>query len=215
MKLSCAFALLIGLVLLSTSLAGAQSTKFEATLSGKEQSPPIDTPAHGTAVFVLSRSGKSLHYTLSVADIENASMANTHIGRAGEEGPVAVWFYPPKPPAVVKKGKFTGVLARGTITDANLVGPLKGKTIGDLVSDIRADEACVNGPTFRRLRRKSKRRRRPPRTRPKAASRRSRTRRGICTRPRDAQCDAGRNISIRKRPLWRINRMLRTFVRPE
>jgi len=144
MKLSRVFLSLIGLALLSIPVAGAQSAKFEATLSGKKQSPPIDTPAHGTATFVLSRSGKSLHYTLSVADIENASMAHIHIGHAGEEGPVAVWLYPAKPPASVRKGEFTGVLARGPITAASLVGPLKGKTIDDLVNDIKVDDAYVN-----------------------------------------------------------------------
>ena len=55
-----------------------------------------------------------------------------------------MWLYPPQPPPVVKKGKFTGVLARGTITAANLVGPLKGKAVEDLVRDIRAGDAYVN-----------------------------------------------------------------------
>jgi hypothetical protein len=44
----------------------------------------------------------------------------------------------------VKKGKFTGVLAQGTITAANLMGPLQGKTLEDLVSVIKAGDAYVN-----------------------------------------------------------------------
>jgi CHRD domain len=144
MKLSCTLVFLIGLVLLPISLAEAQGARFEATLSGKAETPPVDTPAHGTATFVLGKGGKGLHYTLTVADIENASMAHIHIGHAGEKGPVAVWLYPSKPLAVVKKGKFTGVLARGTITAANLVGPLKGKTIEDLVNAIKAGDAYAN-----------------------------------------------------------------------
>ena len=141
--LSCVLVFLIGLLLLPVSPAGGQSAKFEATLSGKEQAPPIDTPAKAT--FVLSGNGQSLHYTLSVADVENANMAHIHVGRAAEEGPVAVWLYPSSnPSAVVKKGKFTGMLAEGTITAANLVGPLQGKTLEDLVSDIKAGDAYVN-----------------------------------------------------------------------
>jgi hypothetical protein len=139
-KLSC----LVTFGLLLIPLASAQSATFRATLYGKNQSPPITTPAHGTAVFTLSKSGKSLHYRLYVADIENASMAHIHIGLAGEEGPVAAWLYPSKPPAVVKKGEFTGVLAEGIITASSLMGPLQGKTIAALVDDIKAGRAYVN-----------------------------------------------------------------------
>ncbi|MGH9715520.1 MAG: CHRD domain-containing protein [Candidatus Acidiferrales bacterium] len=120
------------------------ATTFHASLSGKNQTPPIDTPAHGTATFTLSKSGKSLSYRISVTDIDDVSMAHIHIGSAGQAGPVAVWLYPSHPPARVKKGKFSGVLARGTITASRLRGPLKGKTIGDLVQDIKSGDAYVN-----------------------------------------------------------------------
>ncbi len=125
-------------------VSASGATTFHATLSGKNQSPPIDVPAHGTATFVLSKSGKSLHFRLYVADIENVSMAHIHIGAAGEEGPVAAWLYPSHPPARVKKGKFTGELATGVITARDLQGPLKGKTVADLVQDIKNGDAYVN-----------------------------------------------------------------------
>ena len=144
MKLIRSLAFVLGFALLLVPVAGAAGTEYEATLSGKQQNPSIETPAHGNAIFVLSKSGRSLTYRLSVADIDSVSMAHIHIGPRGREGPVAVWLYPSKPPAVVKEGKFTGVLARGTITDAQLLGPLKGKTIGDLVNDIEAGKAYVN-----------------------------------------------------------------------
>jgi hypothetical protein len=96
-------------------IAGGQSTRFEAKLSGKNQSPAIGTAAHGEATFRLSSDGKSLSYSLSIMDIENVSMAHIHLGPADEEGPVAAWLYPSKPPAVVKERKSTGVLARGSI----------------------------------------------------------------------------------------------------
>jgi hypothetical protein len=144
MKLAYRLVLLVGFVLLFVPLVGAQSAPFRATLSGKQQNPPIDTPAHGTATFTLSKSGKGLTYRLSVADVEGVSMAHIHIGPEGQEGPVAAWLYPSKPPAVVKEGKFTGVLATGTITAADLLGPLQGKTIADLVDEIKGGTAYVN-----------------------------------------------------------------------
>lgn len=143
-KVSRRLVSVLGLALLFALIASAQGTKFDAKLSGKNQNPVVDTPAHGVATFRLSADGKDLSYRLSVADIENVSMAHIHIGPAGEEGPVIAWLYPSKPPAIVKRGKFTGVLARGTITAADLLGPLQGKTIADLVAEIKAGKAYVN-----------------------------------------------------------------------
>jgi hypothetical protein len=143
MRLVRRLALPIFVVLLFAPLAGAQ-TKFMATLSGKEQNPPIDTPAHGMATFTLSDDGMSLSYTLSVVDTTDITMAHIHIAAEGQDGPVATWLYPSAPHAQVKPGSFTGDLATGTLTAADLVGPLQGKTIADLVADIKAGNAYVN-----------------------------------------------------------------------
>jgi hypothetical protein len=137
-------ALPVFLVLLFAPFAGAQMATFQATLDGKQQSPAIDTTASGTATFTLSADGMSLSYTLSVVDTSDITMAHIHIAAAGQNGPVATWLYPSQPHAETKPGKFTGVLATGTLTAADLVGPLQGKTIADLVADIRAGNAYVN-----------------------------------------------------------------------
>jgi hypothetical protein len=144
MKLIRRLALPVFFVLLFASIAGAQTTTFQATLSGAQQNPPVDTSASGTATFTLSADGASLSYTLSVVDTADISMAHIHIAAAGQNGPVATWLYPSQPHAEVKPGKFTGVLATGTLTAADLVGPLQGKTIADLVADIKAGNAYVN-----------------------------------------------------------------------
>jgi CHRD domain len=132
------------LQVLSVSVAGAQEKSFKAELSGKESVPPVDTPAHGEATFQLSADGNSLSYKLSVSDIENVSMSHIHLGQAGKEGPVAVWLYPSSPPPALKEGKFSGVLAQGTITAANLMGPLKGKPLTALMEEIKNGNAYVN-----------------------------------------------------------------------
>ena len=71
---------------------------------------------------------------------ESACRTHIHTGKMGENGdPVAGLFAGPK-----KEGKFHGVLAKGTITDNDLVGPLAGKTIADLVAMIKDGSAYVN-----------------------------------------------------------------------
>ena len=57
-------------------------------------------------------------------------MAHIHIGRPGVNGPIAVWLYPstataPGPTRV--RTASTVMIAEGTITAANLVGPLAGQ----------------------------------------------------------------------------------------
>ena len=128
-------------VLVPTALA--QKTKFTATLSGGEQVPAIDSSAKGEATFQLNSAGDSLTYTISVTDIEDASAAHIHMAAMGTNGqPVAMLY--PSDASPAKVGKYSGVLAKGTITAAALIGPLKGKTIADLVEQINAGNTYVN-----------------------------------------------------------------------
>jgi CHRD domain len=120
------------------------STNFRAHLDGKEQVPPADTKAQGEATFTLSKDGDSIHYKITVANIENVTMAHIHEGATGANGPVEVWLYPSAPPPKLIPGKSNGVLAEGTITSANLVGPLEGKSLTDLLNDIKSGKAYVN-----------------------------------------------------------------------
>jgi hypothetical protein len=63
-------------------------------------------------------------------------------------GPVVAWLYPAAPPSVLIPGRFQGVLAAGVITEANLVGPLAGQTLGDLIERMEAGETYVNVHTL-------------------------------------------------------------------
>lgn len=124
--------------------AAAQRGPFHANLSGAEQVPPVTTAATGTATFQLSADGKRLTYTLTVDKADNVIMAHIHLGAKGANGPVVVWLYPAHPPEKLKPGSFSGTLAKGTITAVNLTGPLKGKTIADLVARIQSGDTYVN-----------------------------------------------------------------------
>jgi hypothetical protein len=127
-------------MVITASLAFAASGSFKAKLTGKDEVPAVTTKAKGEAVFKLSKDGKELTFTLKVKNIENASAAHIHAGKKGENGgPVVGLFSGPK-----KEGTFSGQLAAGTITDKNLIGPLAGKTVADLVTMIKSGGAYVN-----------------------------------------------------------------------
>jgi hypothetical protein len=119
------------------------------SLSGAEEVPPVATKARGTAIVRWSGDGSELTYRLIVANIQDVTMAHIHLGAAGENGPVVAWLYPSAPPAQLVPGRSSGVLATGTITDADLVGPLTGMTMADLIEAIEAGDTYVNVHTSR------------------------------------------------------------------
>jgi hypothetical protein len=124
----------------------AQNSGFSATLTGNSEVPKIKTQASGNVYFKLNKDSTKLKYTLKVSDAKNVTMAHIHMGVSGKNGPIVVWLYPGprhhKPN--LKKGTTNGVLKSGTITKRNLVGPMKGKTIKDLVNAIKNDSTYVN-----------------------------------------------------------------------
>jgi len=128
-------------IFLTASLGmAAAHGEFKTNLSGKEVVPAVETKATGEADFKLSEDGKELTYILKLKDIENVTAAHIHTGMAGSNGgPVAGLFAGPK-----KGGMFSGELAKGTITEKDLIGPLAGKTVGDLVKMIKEGAAYVN-----------------------------------------------------------------------
>jgi hypothetical protein len=115
---------------------------FEAELLGIEVVPPFETEARGHASFELSTDGTQLHYKVVVNNAQNITMSHIHLGLLGENGPVVAWLYPKGPPPKLIPGWFLGVLGEGDITAALLVGPLKDKSIADLVREMR------NGNTY-------------------------------------------------------------------
>lgn len=132
------FVILLLVIGLAGNSFGAEKS-MKAMLSGSEVVPPATTSATGEATFELSKNGKKLSYKITVKDIENVTAAHIHMGKMGEAGPPLA---PIKMKA--KKGKFSGTLAKGTITAKELMGSLKGKTVNDLVAEIEAGNTYVN-----------------------------------------------------------------------
>lgn len=132
------------LTLAGIAFAGNGSRNYRAHLSGANEVPAVQTNAQGQAVFQLSKDGQTLSYKLIVASIENVRMAHIPIAPESANGPVAAWLYPSAPPMALIPGRFDGVLAEGTLTSANLVDPLAGRPLSDLISAIEAGSAYVN-----------------------------------------------------------------------
>lgn len=124
------------------ALAGQpEARNFVAHLDGDEEVPQRDTLAQGQAIFHLSKDGSELDYQLIVADIENVVAAHIHLGPVGVNGLVVAFLFGTVPPG---GGRVDGVLAQGTITAANLVGPLAGQSLSVLIEAMRTAGTYVN-----------------------------------------------------------------------
>jgi hypothetical protein len=120
--------------------AAKGKTRYVATLMGKKEVPPVVTKAKGSAKFVLTLDGAGLKYAIKESGIDNPTAAHIHSGAPGTNAPVVAVLYP----ATGIESPKENILAKGTITSADLVGPLKGKTIADLLDMIRSGNAYVN-----------------------------------------------------------------------
>lgn len=118
--------------------AGDYPFQCHLTLPGSEMSPAAD------ASFQTSASGEEIHYTLRVRNLSNITMAHLHLGlKEGISTPV-VWLYPSSPPPKLIPGSFDGVLAEGTITAKDLVGPLRGQPLSSLIREMEDGNTYVN-----------------------------------------------------------------------
>ena len=136
---------LLGAFALGFAVIGAAGAGLNANwsdhLTGAEEVPVRPTQAQGQAIFHLADDGQSIDYKLIATNIDNVRQAHIHIGPVGENGPVVVFLYGLVPAG---GGRETGLLAKGSFTAANFVGPLTGQPFSALVDAMRAGRAYVN-----------------------------------------------------------------------
>jgi hypothetical protein len=133
-------AFVLGLGAVGAAAAGL-NRNWSSHASGSLEIPARDTRAQGQVIFQLSDGGTALEYKLIASNIENVIASHIHVGTPDVNGPVGVFLFGPAAPG---GGRTVGVLAEGTITAANFVGPLAGMTIDDLVTLLDAGGAYVN-----------------------------------------------------------------------
>ena len=114
---------------------------FVAHLTGASEVPSHETPAVGEVKFQLSPDGTQLEYRLISSNIHNVIASHIHLAPAGVNGPITVFLFGNVPPG---GGRTDGVLAHGTITAANLIGPLAGHPFSDLIAAMQAETTYVN-----------------------------------------------------------------------
>jgi hypothetical protein len=134
-----------GLVAVGVAVAGIDGN-WSDHANGAQEVPPRDTQGQAQAIFHLSPDGTAIDYKLIAANIDNVFMAHIHMQAPGVNGAIVVWLYPSTAPVAgpVGAGRIDGVIATGTITAANLVGPLAGHPLADLIDAMNTGNAYVN-----------------------------------------------------------------------
>jgi hypothetical protein len=132
---------LVVLLAVAGLASAGENRNYSVHLNGDTEVPANASRAAGQAVFKLSKDGTSLDYRLIVANLDNPIAAHIHVGPPGVNGPVVAFLFGPAPAG---GGTANGVLAEGTITAANLVGPLAGQPFSVLIDALNSGNAYVN-----------------------------------------------------------------------
>lgn len=123
------------------------AAKFTAIMSGNNEVPPVDTSATGYTSFRTAANNTVIKYKVNVTGISNVTGAHIDFGKAGANGDIIVDLLKDSKKNPIKQG----MAIRGNITDADLVGPLKGKTFAELISTMKSGDTYVNIDTPNQL----------------------------------------------------------------
>jgi hypothetical protein len=95
------------------------------------------------AGLLLSTDGSTMHYMVEVTGASSVvNAAHIHLARRGQTGDDIVVNLCGSSGTLACSSE--GLITNGSVTAANLVGPLAGQTLADLVSALRSGRAYVN-----------------------------------------------------------------------
>jgi len=73
--------------------------------------------------------------------MDNVTAAHIHSGKTGANGPILVTLFKTESPS---SKPINGILTSGNLTNADLEGPMAGKTLIDLTKAMELGETYVN-----------------------------------------------------------------------
>ena len=126
-------------VILANHVNAQEQIGYIAALNGKNEVPSHnDVTATGMAGFIVNNAKTKIWYQIEAEGLKKVTQAHIHSGKIGDNGPVVVTLFKGN------KDSVNGALVQGSITADKLEGPLKGKSISDLVNLIQKSSAYVN-----------------------------------------------------------------------
>lgn len=134
---------LLMLALIATLGAVDAQQSFRATLTGDQEVPPVETDAHGLALYLFNLEETRMRFRLRVFDIEDVIAAHVHCAPPGEDGPVGVTLFSGGPVSIE-----SGILTRGIVTAPDPGNACGWDDISDVVEAMRSGNAYDNVHTL-------------------------------------------------------------------
>jgi hypothetical protein len=134
--LALASLILIGTV--GSTLVNGVKEKYKAKLLGKNEIPKVKSTAKGSASFKSKK--ESINWKINITGISNITGANLYLGNNSLNTEPIVNLM--KVSNVSKTS--TGLLMNGLITTTDLQGPMQGKTLDALKSQMNSSRTFVN-----------------------------------------------------------------------
>jgi hypothetical protein len=135
-------AVLAGVLVCGCTLkkTGPSAKTYQAFPRGDAEVPPVATAAKASATFGAGPAKMQLKFDVDVKNIKDVFSAQLCLAPKGVNGPVVAILYP----GPMKLGITTGVLWNGALTKMDLLGPMAGLLIEDLMNEIAAGKIYVN-----------------------------------------------------------------------
>jgi CHRD domain len=126
-------------VIFTNQVNAQQQNGYVTTLNGKNEVPShADVMATGISGFIVNSGNSKVWYQIEAEGLNGVTQAHIHSGKVGENGPVVATLFKGN------KDTVNGALVQGSITADKLEGPLKGKSISDLIDLFDDASAYVN-----------------------------------------------------------------------
>jgi CHRD domain len=156
LKLAAGVAVL-GVAGVATAAVAHDRSRFDASLTGYEETPTLSTSGHGFFKATISRGKDEINYVLSYAGPFDANpaggtvtQAHIHLGRPAIAGGISAFLCSnlPNPPAGTPACPTPSGTVRGVITPAQVIGPapqgIQAGEFAELVRALRAGAAYAN-----------------------------------------------------------------------
>ncbi len=122
----------------STPIVFGQKEKYNAKLSGKNEIPPVDSSAKGSASFKSKED--RLTWKINITGLANATGLQLYIGNKSENGNPVVDLMK----LSNKSQTQLGIVMNGNISASDLQGSMQGKKIEDLKSAMSSGGTYLN-----------------------------------------------------------------------
>jgi hypothetical protein len=109
-------------------------------MTGGNEVPPVNVLTSGYTSLRTASNDTVIKYKINITGLSDATGAHIHQGKVGQNGEIVVDLLNNSKKNEIK----VGMAIRGNITNSTLLGPMKGKPLDILLSEMESGNTYVN-----------------------------------------------------------------------